>query len=238
MGDKAVTPMSGRRAASMLGAMLAALLLSACDLLTPLTDESYRFRMTVEVDTPEGLRTGSSVYEVTAGNRTAILPDMADRDKSLRGEAVAVDLPDGRTLFALLKTPNWRRDDLVGMSMDALDPVYNNDWVESAERISDGDGIVSPAEVHPEVYPYLVTFRNPQVPETVQRVDPANLAKSFGEGVRLERVWVEVTDDPVTTGIERRLPWLHQIRAITSKAKQFPKDIPVGDFSGLFQKGR
>ena len=188
--------------------MLAALLLSACDLFAPLTDESYRFRMTVEVETPQGLRTGSSVYEVTAGNRTAILPDMADRHKSLRGEAVAVDLSDGQTLFALLETPNWKRDDLTQMSMDALDPAYNNDWVESAERISDVSGVVSPAEVKPENYPYFVTFQNPQVSETVQPVDPANLTKSFGEGVRLTRIWVELVDDPVTTGLEQRLEWL------------------------------
>jgi hypothetical protein len=40
----------------------------------------------------------------------------------------------------------------------------------------------------------------------VQRVDPANLAASFGPGIRLKRITVEVTDDDVTTGIEKRLP--------------------------------
>ena len=147
--------------------MLAALLLSACDLFAPLTDESYRFRMTVEVETPEGLRTGSSVYEVTAGNRTAILPEMADRHKGLRGEAVAVDLPGGHTLFALLKTDNAFRSDLAHVSMAALDPAYNNDWVESADRIASGDWIVSPAEVEPEDYPILVTFGDIENPATV-----------------------------------------------------------------------
>ena len=229
-----MTSFPGRRPASILGALLAALLLSACDLFAPLTDESYRFRMTVEVDTPEGLRTGSSVYEATAGNRTAILPDMADRHKGLRGEAVAVDLPGGRTLFALLETPNWKRDDLTEMSMDALDPVYNNDWVESAERISDGSGVVSPAEVKPENYPYFVTFRNPQVPETVQRVDPANLTKTFGDGVRLTRIWVELVDDPVTTGIGTRLRWLNGGRRELRGRPFSSQGLPTYDISRLF----
>jgi hypothetical protein len=229
-----VTSVSRCRAASILGALLAALLLSACDLFTPLTDESYRFRMTVEIETPEGLRTGSSVYEVTAGNRTAILPDMADRHKSLRGEALTVDLPDGRTLFALLETPNWQRDDLTEMSMDALDPAYNNDWVESAERISDGSGVVSPAEVTPENYPYLVTFRNPQEPETVQRIDPANLTKSFGEGVRLTRIWVELVDDPVTTGIGTRLRWLGGGRRELRGRPFGSQGMPTFDITRLF----
>ena len=216
--------------------MLAAVLLSGCDLFAPLTDESYRFRMTVEVETPDGLRTGSSVYEVTAGNRDGILPDAADRSKSLRGEAVAVDLPGGRTLFALLRTPNWRRDDLAEMSMAALDPTYDGDWVESADRISSGEGIMSPAEVEPEDYPILVTFSDLNDPTSMQLVDTADLAESFGEGFRLESIAVEVTSDRVTKGIARRIPWLHQLRAMRLKAYQFPRDIPIGDFRGLFER--
>lgn len=59
--------------------------------------DSYRQRITVEVDTPEGVMTGSSVSEVkwrysSRGSSRA----------SSRGEAVAVDLPGGRTLFALM----------------------------------------------------------------------------------------------------------------------------------------
>lgn len=189
----------------MLGALLAALLLSACDLFAPLTDESYRFRMTVEVDTPEGLRTGSSVYEVTAGNRTALLPEMADRHKGLRGEAVAVDLPCGRTLFALLKTDNAFRTDLDHISMAALDPAYNNDWVESADRISSGDGIVSPAVLEPEDYPMLVIFRRVGDPASVRLVNPSDLSGVFGEGFSLRRITVARTEDETVPTIARRL---------------------------------
>ena len=50
------------------------------------------------------------------------------------------------------------------------------------------------------------------VTQAVQRVDPANLAASFGPGIRLKRITVEVTDDDVTTGIEKRLQWLPKHR--------------------------
>ena len=188
--------------------------------------ESYRFRMTVEVETPEGLRTGSSVYEVTAQNHVKLLPDMRGRSRDVRGEAVAVDLPGGRTMFALLKTLNRSGDDnLAYLSMATMDPAYKNDWVESAARISSGDGIRSPAEVAPsrkyddyengqpvrtEVpnYAMLVTFTDIADPSSVKLVDPADLAASFGPGVKLKRITVEITDDPVTNGIEKRLGWL------------------------------
>ena len=53
-----------------------------------------------------------------------------------------------------------------------------------------------------------MTFRDIRDPKSVERVDPAALDKSFGAGVTLRRITVAVTNDPVTTGIEKRLGWL------------------------------
>jgi hypothetical protein len=179
-------------------------LLGGCGLLG---GNSYRFRMTVEVETPEGLRTGSSVYEVSAEDKISFLPEMADRGWSVTGEAVAVDLPGGSKLFALLKTENSRRSDLAKMSMATLDPEFDNDMVESAGRIA-GNWSPLRGDVAPADYPLLVTFGDIDDPASVERVDPANLAASFGPGVRLKRITVETTNDPVTVGIEERLGWL------------------------------
>ena len=43
-------------------------------------------------------------------------------------------------------------------------------------------------------------------------VDPNDLAKSFGSGVKLKRAAIEMTAEPVTTGIEKRLGWLARSR--------------------------
>ena len=106
-----------------------------------------------------------------------------------RGEAVAVDLPGGQTLFALLPDPN--------LTQTVLDPEWNNDWVESAKRISGGNTPEGPLAMTPGAqtsrfakpigYPRLVRFRNIDDPKTVEEVDPANLAVSFGPGARLIR---------------------------------------------------
>jgi len=56
--------------------------------------------------------------------------------------------------------------------------------------------------------PVLVRFRDPKDPTSVELVDPLNIAASFGSSVTLTRASVEITDDPVTKGIEARLPWL------------------------------
>jgi hypothetical protein len=57
----------------------------------------------------------------------------------------------------------------------------------------------------------LVRFRDIADPTSVEKVDPDNLAASFGEGVKLRRITVQLTDDPVTTGIEKRLGWLRSV---------------------------
>jgi hypothetical protein len=171
----------------------------------------YRFKMTIEIDTPDGVRSGYSVYEVTAQKHAKLLPEARARSRDVRGEAVAVDLPDGKTVFALLKTMNGLGDNsLAHLSMATLDPAYKNDWVVSARRIAVGDGIQSPAEVAPENYPMLVMFRNPADPASVVKVDQYDLVASFGAGYNLKAITVQVTDEPVTTGIEKRLGWLPQ----------------------------
>lgn len=181
---------------------LTASLLGGCGQLFP---ERYRFRMIVEVDTPEGLRRGSSVYQVTAYNTGEFLPEAAKRNWYVKGEAVAVDLPGGQTLFALMK-PKARWDSLAQVSMGALDPAFNNDIVQSAARISEGRNARSMGLVKPEDYPVLVRFRNIRDPNSVEEVDPKNLAKSFGQGVRLKSVTIQITQDPVKWVIRDRLP--------------------------------
>ena len=51
-------------------------------------------------------------------------------------------------------------------------------------------------------------FRDIRDLKSVEKVDPDNLAASFGKGVTLKRITVQLTEDPVTTDIGKRLPWL------------------------------
>lgn len=42
----------------------------------------------------------------------------------------------------------------------------------------------------------------------MEAVDPNDLAANFGPGLRLKGATIEMTADPVTTGIEKWLPWI------------------------------
>jgi hypothetical protein len=181
-----------------------AVLAGGCGALFP---ARYRFRLTVIVETPQGIRTGSSIYEVTAARTGGTLPEEAKRDWSVRGEAVAVDLPDGRTLFALLKT-GAHFGDMAGLSMSTLYPAFAQegyDVVGVAKKLASG-AYPGPAEVDPDDYPILVTFDDVNDPQSVRQVAPGQLPTVFGRGVSLRTITVEVTHKAVTAGIREKLP--------------------------------
>lgn len=168
--------------------------------------KSFRFKMTVEVETPQGLRTGSSVMEVSAAKTTKILPEQNAVSTIFKGEAVLVDLPGG-PLIALVSDIGSGYS-LASAAVKSFDPLTGPEgkYVASIGKLGE------PASLGRSVligdYPELVRFRNIRDPKTVELVDPNDLAKSFGAGVKLRRIMLTVVDGPVTVGIEQRLPWL------------------------------
>ena len=63
---------------------------------------TFRYKLTAEVMTPDGLKTGSSVLEVSYHTGPHVLPDPNPRFDTLLGEAVYVDLGQGKNLFVTL----------------------------------------------------------------------------------------------------------------------------------------
>jgi hypothetical protein len=201
-------------------ALGAGLAVPGCSAFEP--SETLRFRITVEVDTPQGVRSGYSVWEYKV---TDIKIGFSSLETDWRGEAVAVDLPGGHTLFALLvsgdgspeypewvilehyrKTPEYKAD-----GPRAFLTVFP-DWRNGRESWTVPPVLPPIAQTDPprSGYPMLVIFRDAADLTSVVKVDPNDLEASFGLGVRLKQITVDVTDDPVTTGIEMRLRWLDQ----------------------------
>lgn len=206
--------MMARRGLLGLLAGSAAAVLGGCGLLG---GSSYRFKMTVEVETPTGVKTGSSVYEVTAKKLVALTSEAAERVMGTRGEALVLDLPDG-PVFALMKTPNDAQDVALGkMSMAVLDPEFRNNWVESAGRIS-GSWSTLRGEVPRDNWPMMVRFRDINDPRSVAQVDPVSIG--------VKRIVVETTSEDVTVGLETRLRWLR--RHVGSLVER-PRGVAIGE---------
>jgi hypothetical protein len=205
----------------------------------------YRYRLTVEVETPEGTRSGSSVIEVqtnVASENAIPSPGLVSHE--VRGEAVAVELPDEQVLFALLRSDSdtdWasRVMFMLAPKIGGENPYRNRFDAMLRDPTRKVVPRMWPAVGHLErrsAYPILVTFGDLSDPTSVEQVDPDDLASTFGEGVSLKRITVQLTGEPVTTGIEKKLGWLGM--SFKGFAREdFPTGFPVRDVNGLFKKG-
>jgi hypothetical protein len=199
---------------------LAALLVSGCALAEDKAPD-YRYRLTVEVETSEGVKSASSVIQVEqALGGAAEAGGLAGGQiyYRVRGEAVAVDMPGGKTLFALLRSDNdieWSAHVMQGLAPK----IAGEPWEEGFDNVLLIKGKVEVPRMWPanatlprrSAYPMMVTFGDLADPTSVVEVDADDLAASFGDGVKLKRITVQLTDDPVTTGIEKRLGWLRRL---------------------------
>lgn len=190
----------------------------------------YRYRVTVEVETPSGLRSGSSVMQASLSENSIEINGSAYRFR-FKGQAVTVDLLGGQMLFALLDEdfPGWVREAF-------LDRPNLNDSVSDYARLGSHELRGRAVEVPREKYPKFAHFQDINNPRTAQQVDPDDLGSAFGFKGRIRRIFVTLTDAQVTTGIEKRLPWLrHQQGALLPQYR----GVPIGDmpFAGQITEG-
>ena len=212
------------------------------------------YRMTVSVDTPEGVKSGSAVRRVIISWLPKILPDEHGASVVVKGEAVMVDLGARGMLFALLR----------GNSRLGVD--YGQTILADAFPVPvDGEGAYTRVgrryysqlghekrTLGTEQYPMMVRFRDINDPKTIEDVyarprtiTPENraLAKrdpfeiAFGEGVKLKEITIEITDDPVTTGVRKILPSFGQGSGFDEWQRTLPYGNPLRLDLSDFVKG-
>jgi len=183
---------------------------------------SNHYRITMEIAVDGVVHIGSGVIEVNWYPTPKSLEGLANGGSgasNVRGEAPGVDRGDRGLLFVLLSGPELK-DRGSGASYFSGDPemfvlnAYPTRNVRTKPARSD-DAAPSPGEVEVPVsrLPMLVRFRDINNPLSVEKVDPNDLTPAFGPGVRFARATISITDQPITTGIIKTLPWLEGLRA-------------------------
>lgn len=164
---------------------------------------TYRYRMTVNVEVDGEMRSGSSVIEVRVTEQPAIIINPIST--RTEGEAVFVDLGGQRSLVALLASGDY-----------ALDQEFPNYVVpllfrsETNGRLASIPSLRGKRELGGKDLPTptLVTFSDANNSATLKVVRPEQLERAFGSNVHWRGVVIEMTTDPVTHGLEARLPFL------------------------------
>jgi hypothetical protein len=174
---------------------------------------AHKYRLMVELDTPEGPKSASGVM--------AVHPDRSyTRRGQTRtiGDAVLVNLGQGKNLVALLAhvDNNLVLDDMNYVALRAYAAA-------SGKRVpfSEMSRLTGTVPVKGALIPVLVTFADPANSGTARVVPLDDAAAVLGKGYRLQGVSVEVVPngywpldfggvlgEPVTRGIQAKLPWL------------------------------
>ncbi len=204
---------------------------------------SYRFRMTVEAETSQGLRTGSSVMEIRAGREFFRTSETGEGHSDLIGEAVMVDLPDG-PVFALL-TLGDGAPVLQGVVTEALVPgssksfeaflaavkMLGSAWFpHSADLPHQPPHLPSAKKTALDnSWPMIVRFGDINNPMSVAVIDP--------DLIKINRITIATTSDEITNKISKSLKWLPKLhggylhRGFTSRGS------PFGLSGNLFSTG-
>lgn len=171
-------------------------------------DRVARYRVTVTVETPEGIKAGSAVREASTYHEGRIVPGQGGVFYSFpRGEAVTVDLGKRGVLIALLGDQS-ESEMVVGS--------FSN------------EGNSKKIVMSREKYPRVVAFKDPKDPKTAQDVYHTETYEAgenghyvgrririhdhvediFGTGVHIKDVTIESSKDPITVGLQHYLAWL------------------------------
>jgi hypothetical protein len=202
----------------------------------------HKYRLTVEVETPAGMKSASSVLAVT--------PDrgyVRGGNTRTSGDAVLVDLGGGKSLVALLLHRDGKLDPA------AINYVALRAYTAAAgKRVNFNDmskqtGIVP---VEGALIPILLASSDPANPGSMKLVSPDDTEATLGNGFRLRRLTAEVVPngfwpldfggalgEPVTRGIATRLAWLGEpnAAAVALKAAGLP-DIETFDAREAFAR--
>jgi hypothetical protein len=198
--------MNRRRAIAVLGLPL---LLAGCFG----NRASFRYKLTLSVETPEGVKSGFSVVELDAGDVT--IPGRGTMSRAT-GEAVYVDLGEGARPIVAVMVPyrperggfKWGdgKPDIDGLLRLYGEPAKSEETL--IDRIRRLARLRGPRMLTADDLPDLVTFADINDPKSVRWVDPHDLPAALGRDVKWNSITIEVTNEPVTTGIEKKLPWL------------------------------
>jgi hypothetical protein len=191
----------------------------------------HKYRLTVEVETPEGLKSARGVM--------AVHPDRGysrSGHTTTKGDAVLVDLGGGKNLVALLA----HRDNTV--DLDGMNYVALRAYKAAGQNVSFNEmsRMTGAVPVTGALIPILVSFTDLSNPATARTVPPDNLAAVLGQGFRLHGMTAEVVPngiwpldfggrlgEPVTRGIEAKLPWWNGTAAPAATALR-AAGVPAG----------
>jgi hypothetical protein len=198
-----------------------------------------RYRLTVEVQDGDQIKTGASVIDVSYNIEPTWSPSHFNSFPVPVGYAPTVDLGEKGMLFLTFsnatRTPEQRAernkqvfclfDDIGCLPFAAYDKpggAADFRWKKAAlDELLRQSG---PRDVPFIALPELIRFVDIDGQHRYVKLPPNSMAASFGPGVELKRVVVQLTDDPVTPVPEIWPQWLKEKGQMSAVLKGYQSD--------------
>lgn len=170
---------------------------------------TYRFRLAIEVEVDGETRSGASVLAVRTVDQRLGLTEAKGARSQVTGEAVFLDLGNGRNVIATLGFgPHANDHKIERLVLLAFLPSHPQLTIEDIPKLTGS------APLTGDLIPTLVSFADLNDPSTARVVRPDQFETVFGPGVRFRRSFIEMTRDPVTRGIEQKVAFLRPMRDV------------------------
>jgi hypothetical protein len=176
----------------------------------------HKYRLTINVETPEGIKSASGVFAVHLSKDPPLLPGVGSI--GFKGDAIFVDLGEGRNVIAILAHGS------DGIYVDGLAYIAQRALTSAGHRASFKEvsafAGTSLTIKNTRLIPTLISFSDLTDPRTARVVRPDDLQSIFGQDYRLASVTLTIIPvglwpfdfggllgKPVTRGIKTQLPW-------------------------------
>ncbi len=229
--------------------LFAALVVVVVAVYVAIFSTTIRYRLTLEAEVEGAPKTGSGVIEVTYSKNNDPISS-AEFSIGIRGEAVVLDLGPRGSLFALLKGDTDSRsgpDYIVLRAFSFPGGAFPSPVTDGLRQIQQLSG---KRELPLTSLPMLVRFHDFNNPMTIEKVDPFDLRRSFGPGVKLNRATLEIVSSgiwplnklglsgqPVTNHLQQKLPWLAGTKGGYLDGGSTSRNAPLGLHGGDFKTG-
>ena len=192
----------GRSTLLTIAALASCVAIAGCSFLQE--EASYKFKMIVEAETPQGIRTGSAIMRVHASKNVRLTAHEHQGGAAVHGEAVILDGPKGPVF--VLPAPDlgaMGRTWLAVQVTKAFEPSVNSldaaDFLRTVRILNETDNVRT-AFLSRKDWPVMVRFENIDDPASVEIVEPEEI------GVR--QIKLTTSRNPLTCKIDRWLQWL------------------------------
>jgi hypothetical protein len=197
---------------------------------------TFRYKLTAEVITPDGLKTGSSIMEVNYERGGDYGGGPSEVNWAI-GEAVYIDLGKGKNLFITLtkrlsgrnnynvRSPITERggaSSVFGIFLKAYEVPWTLGKEQELCSTISAKAKLGSKSLSPLDLPTLVTFENVNDFKSAQIIQPDELAWFFGAGYGPIKSTVELTSSPVSNSLSGLLPWLGD-KDLRQRAQKFER---------------